>query len=443
MKPAVCLLLLGFTLPGRGEELSKQVWLTVDAYPPCQVFLETSRGESFQGRSGIPLRVTPPAYTDSAGHIVQYAQGFLMLRSPQHGALRISVAAQDWQANRLPAEGGQYRLVANSPWIGVRDYLSVHPFLSGFFGLALTSVLAASIGWRVDAQRRRRENAQLASQLQSTGDPMVGRKLGAYQVEARIGQGGMGSVYRVVDPGGGSYAAKVLYFETFDEEHLSRFRREFRVISQFQHPALVRGLDYGEEEGLAYCIMELVRGRTLSEYVHPEGLPWATIRPWIAQILAGLSYAHGCGIVHRDLKPSNIMLVDDQVKILDFGLARQAKLTALTLTGQAMGTPAYMAPEQVASASTDIDPRSDIYSLGVILFELLTGKVPFDSADVNEVVTLHLTKVPQACRPWYQGFRRSLTRSWPPCWPSVPPAALPAWTGFWKSCLRQDFLVDQ
>ncbi|MFN8605970.1 MAG: serine/threonine-protein kinase [Vulcanimicrobiota bacterium] len=390
------LLWMRLALPGPAQPLSEQVTVRVNAYPPCQVFLETSRGESYQGKSGMDLRLTPPAYTDSAGRVVQYAQGFLVLKAPDHGALRVSIPAQDWTAGRLPVEGGEYRLVATSAWVGARDFTGVHPWLSVCLLLGLVTATLAAARWRRDSLRRLQENSQLASQLQSTGDPLLGKNLGRYRVEARIGQGGMGSVYRVVDPAGGAYAAKVLYFDSLDEQQLSRFRREFRVISRFQHPALVRGLDYGEEQGLAYCVMELVQGHTLEEYVRPGGLPWPDVRPWIEKILSGLSHAHHSGIVHRDIKPSNIMVIGDQIKILDFGLARHSKITALTLTGHAMGTPAYMAPEQAEASGSEVDPRSDIYSVGVILFELLTGELPFVSSDPSELIAMHLTKVPPA-----------------------------------------------
>jgi serine/threonine-protein kinase len=204
----------------------------------------------------------------------------------------------------------------------------------------------------------------------------------------------MGSVYRVSDANGGEWAAKVLYFDDPVAQELQRFRREFRVLQQLSHPALLRAFDYGEEAGMAYCICEFVQGRTLNHYLRPQGQPWSTIWPWVEGILEGLSCAHQAGVVHRDLKPSNIMISESGVKILDFGLARQAQITAVTLTGQAFGTPTYMAPEQISASGTEVDVRSDLYSLGIILFELVSGRPPFQADDVQDIITQHLTLAP-------------------------------------------------
>lgn len=223
-------------------------------------------------------------------------------------------------------------------------------------------------------------------------DPLLGKNLGLYRVLSRVGQGGMGAVYRVQHTDGGYYAAKVVYFQNPEALELLRFRREFQVLSQLDHPALLRAFDYGEEKQMAYCICELLEGKTLDHFVRPEGLSWSAIWPWVRDILQGLRCAHEAGVVHRDLKPANLMVSEQGIKILDFGLARQEQMMAVTLTGQAFGTPTYMAPEQVSASGTEIDVRTDLYSLGVILFELLSGSPPFESEDVQDIITQHITR---------------------------------------------------
>lgn len=387
-------LCLGLSWAGSlwAQPLARDVELTVAAFPSCEVYLETPQGRSRLARSGQPTRVSPPVLRDANGVPAQYAPGTLVLLAADHGELRVPVAASDWTAGRLPAQGF-YRLPAATPLVALLDIARAYPLALGAGGLMLVLALAAGMRWRSLAGSRARQLQQLSSQLHTTGDPLIGKQLGNYQVVARLGQGGMGSVYRV-RADGGDYAAKVLYFSPQDGQELERFRREFKVLSQLRHFALPRAYDYAEAEGMAYCVMELVEGKTLNHYIRPGGLPWDSIWPWVQDILLGLECAHEQGIVHRDLKPANLMVTSGRVKILDFGLARQTDLTAVTLTGQGFGTPTYMAPEQVSASGTEVDPRSDLYSLGIILFELLTGQPPFRGDEVQEVVAQHMTRVP-------------------------------------------------
>ncbi|MFN8610629.1 MAG: serine/threonine-protein kinase [Vulcanimicrobiota bacterium] len=373
-------------LSGAWGELPEQVQLSVHTFPPSEVFLETASGLQFLGKSGRPLIVRPPAMLDAALRPAQYSNGFLVLKSPGHGNLRVSVPAQDWSSGRLPT-AGSYTLAAASPLVSLGDYFSVYPLPCG-----ASLLLGLLTVWK--ARQWRRQNVRLNQQLNTTGDPLIGKKLGEYQVLSRLGQGGMASVYKVRHRDGGLYAAKVIYFQQNESQEVQRFRREFRVLTQLNHPALLRAFDYGEEEGRAYTISELLEGQTLDHYVRPGGLEWSAIWPWVKSLLEGLACAHKAGIVHRDLKPSNIMICPQGVKILDFGLARQAQLTAVTLTGQAFGTPAYMAPEQVSASGSEVDLRTDLYSLGVVLYELLSGSPPFFSEDVHEMITQHVTQPP-------------------------------------------------
>ena len=380
--------LLAFLSVVAGAELPEQVKLSVHSFPPSEVFLETTTGSTYLGKSSQTLTVKPPAMLDAALRPVQYSNGFLILKAPQHADLRVSVPAQQWSGGRLP-ELGNYSLSGATALVTAGDYVRGYPLLS--LGLLVFVAVAA-----FKARQWRRGVRRLSAQLNTTGDPLIGRQLGRYKVEGRIGQGGMGAVYRVSHPDGGFYAAKVIYFEDAEALELQRFRREFRVLTQLQHPALLRAFDYGEEPQTAYCISELLEGQTLDCFVRPEGLSWSAIWPWVRSILEGLSCAHKAGVVHRDLKPANIMISQQGVKILDFGLARQAKLTAVTLTGQAYGTPTYMAPEQVTASGSEVDMRTDLYSFGVILYELLSGSPPFTGEDVQEVITQHIAQPPPA-----------------------------------------------
>ena len=367
-----------------GAELPEQVKLGVHSFPPAEVYLETTVGLNYLGKSGQQITVKPPAMLDAALRPAQYSNGFLVLKAPAHADLRVPVRAQDWSSGRLPSTGS-FALSGANPLVTLGDYVAVYPI--PVVGCVLFLIVGV-----IKARQWRRGLRRLSEGLKTTGDPLIGKKLGTYQVESRLGQGGMAAVYRVRHPDGGFYAAKVIYFEQAESAELLRFRREFRVLLQLQHPHLLRAFDYGEEARMAYCVSELLEGQTLDHYVKPGGLSWGEVWPWVRAILEGLACAHKAGIVHRDLKPANIMICGQTAKILDFGLARQAQLTAVTLTGQAYGTPTYMAPEQVTASGSEVDLRTDLYSLGVILYELLAGEPPFVSEDVQEMIRLHLTQ---------------------------------------------------
>ena len=362
-----------------------EVKLTVRCFPPAEVYLDTPTGLSLLGYSDGEIPVKPPVMRDAEGKIRQYARGELVLRAPDHQDLRVPVTSQDWAAGQLPAQ----RLVANSLLVTVQDYSRAYPRGSALgLVLALWGVVAA-MRWRKAARSTAEEVRELSSQLDTSGDPLIGKLVGRYRVESRLGQGGMGSVYRVRDDAG-VYAAKVVYYDELASQMVDRFRREFKLLSQLKHPTFPRCFDYHEGDGMAFCVMELVQGKTLRQVIKREGLPWTTVRPWLLDILDGLATAHAQGIVHRDLKPENIMVNGEEVKILDFGIARQHNVTAITMTGQAFGTPQYIAPEQVYGSSSEIDARTDLYSLGIILFELLAGHPPFQADDVQELISMQI-----------------------------------------------------
>ncbi len=236
---------------------------------------------------------------------------------------------------------------------------------------------------------------------------LLGRTLNQkYQLEAQLGAGGMGTVYRAKRLLIGDTAAvKVLnQKQVTDPLAVERFRREAQAAARLKHPNLVTIYDTGiSDEGLLYFVMELVEGPNLRAVIKQQGpLKQGAAAEIIRQVCAALDEAHRQGVVHRDLKPENIVVQQTptglQVKVLDFGIASLRDLTVgrLTLTGQVLGTPYYMSPEQCLGE--ELDGRSDIYSLGVVLFEMLTGIVPFNSPTPTAIVVQHVTQQPPSLR---------------------------------------------
>jgi serine/threonine protein kinase len=253
---------------------------------------------------------------------------------------------------------------------------------------------------------RERAECQPSHAAPVPSDPFVGRCLaGRYRIEGRIGQGGMGTVYRArhetLDK---PIAVKVIRGDLAKSSlNVARFEREAKAAASLDHEHVVDVIDYGHtEDGVAYMVMELLEGRTLDQVLATEG-PLAPGRAvaiaW--QIAKGLREAHGGGVIHRDLKAPNVFLVErdghDHVKLLDFGISKMRESTEddvkLTSTGVVMGTPNYLSPEQ-AKGEKDLDHRVDIYALGVIFFEMLTGKLPFDGTNVLELAYKHISSEP-------------------------------------------------
>jgi tRNA A-37 threonylcarbamoyl transferase component Bud32 len=238
-------------------------------------------------------------------------------------------------------------------------------------------------------------------------DPLVGTRLGDYTIRALIGRGGMARVYEGVDERLGRRAAiKVMevHHERQDEMTM-RFVREARAVANLDHPNIISIYQFGEGPDLYYMAMKYVEGRTLlsilkqmrqdKKYIHSDHV--LTI---VTEVASALDYAHSHGVIHRDIKPSNIMLTTDNHAVLtDFGLTMQ--LGTDSTLGTAFGTPRYIAPEQAISSQRSV-PQSDIYSLGVVLYEMATGQAPFDSDSPMSLALSHITSTPpppQSLRP--------------------------------------------
>ncbi len=242
-------------------------------------------------------------------------------------------------------------------------------------------------------------------------DPYIGRDIlnGQFKILKKIGTGGMGAVYKALQPDmNRMVAVKILHAKLKNRKDLvSRFRREARAMSHLTHPNTVKVLLYGElDDGELYIVMEYLDGKNLNQVVRREG-PLTVDRavPVLMQVCGALEEAHQLGIIHRDLKPENIFLTNsggltDFAKVLDFGLAkvteRELRPGSIMLTqeGMVFGTPEFMSPEQAQGKT--LDHKSDIYSLAVILYEALTGKLPFDARSSMEYIQLHVTRQPIA-----------------------------------------------
>ena len=235
-----------------------------------------------------------------------------------------------------------------------------------------------------------------------SAEPFGGRRLGRYELLAEIGRGGMGVVYRARQPGlGREVAVKVLASGPFAARgFVERLRTEAAVLGRLHHPGVVTVHEVGVADGQPFLVMELVPGGSLADRVAERPLPPAAAAELMFQVALAIEHAHAAGVWHRDLKPGNILLdAEGRPRVTDFGLAKLAETdSGLTLSGQALGTPGYLAPEQVDSSLHAPGPWTDVYALGAVLYHLLTGRPVFRAANVRETFHQTLTSEPASPR---------------------------------------------
>ncbi len=221
---------------------------------------------------------------------------------------------------------------------------------------------------------------------------LIGHRLSRFELERIIGEGAQATVYKAYQPRlDRSVAVKVLHGSY--RETLKRFEREAKTIARLQHPNIMAIYEYGEEDGYPYIAMEYVAGGTLQGRLLGQPLDWQTVLRLVIPVADALHYAHEQDLVHRDIKPSNILMPQEDWPLLaDFGLVKARAVTesSLTETGLVMGTPAYMSPEQ--ANGEPVDARTDMYALGIIIFEMITGRLPFEHKNPNMVMVAHVSE---------------------------------------------------
>lgn len=233
----------------------------------------------------------------------------------------------------------------------------------------------------------------------------VGENIGPYQLLEQIGEGGMGAVFKAYHPALDRYVALKIIHASFREDptFIARFQREARVVAKLEHPNIVPIYDYSEYQKLAYLVMKFIEGNTLKDRLARGSMNFYEILQVVDSVGSALEYAHSQGVLHRDIKPSNVLLgANGMLYLADFGLARIAQAEASTLSSESiLGTPHYVSPEQ-AMGRHDLDKRTDIYSFGVMLYELVVGQAPFKDKSGFAIIHDHIytpPPLPRALRP--------------------------------------------
>ena len=242
-------------------------------------------------------------------------------------------------------------------------------------------------------------------------DKYIGKRLDArYEVNELIGVGGMSLVYRAYDViEAQSVAIKILKDEYFgNSEFMKRFKNESRAVAVLSHPNIVKVLNVSFGTNFQYIVMEYISGITLKEYISKKGqIDWKESVQIITQVLKALAHAHSRGVIHRDIKPQNIMITDDNVvKVTDFGIARFFTNETQTMTDKTIGSVHYISPEQAKGLKTDV--KSDIYSVGIVLYEMLTNRLPFEADNAVSVAIMQMQVVPQSPRALNQSIPPAL-----------------------------------
>ena len=328
---------------------------------------------------------TESAQTSGVGDTA--AEGSPLPHSPSRspGSADSGPPAADGSSRDAVPPSGRGAAVADEAATRATPFLPPGALVGGALASLALAVLVAA--WLLRSRRVHPGARRAAWRLQPGGQ----RRVGDYRVDDELGRGGMATTYRARRVSDGRTVALKIPHETGDPTYLERFVREGRLGETLHHPGIVRIFEAGEDRGLAFLAMELLPGHTLEAEIarHPQGMPLRAALEIARDVAEALDYAHGKGIVHRDLKPANVMLLPDGTrKVMDFGVARIAGQPGLTTSQVFFGSPVYAAPE-LAGEPRDIGPRSDLYSLGIVLFELLEGRPPFVHESVLRLLELH------------------------------------------------------
>ena len=248
----------------------------------------------------------------------------------------------------------------------------------------------------LESEQRRTQEAEKRAQITSM-TLNVPERIGDYKVNEMLGRGGMAAVYKVESSYGDIFAMKVPLPHVIDDaEFMKRFSHEATIGQSMNHPSIARLYDFNSDKakGVPFICMEFVEGQSLASVIKDEApLDMPRVLRYVKRIAEGLDYAHSKEIVHRDIKPANIMIGSKKtLKIMDFGIARASDLSRMTQTDTVLGTPMYMAPEQIDSKEADL--RADLYALGVVFYELSTGQLPFDETEPMKVIMQKLASDP-------------------------------------------------
>lgn len=372
--------------------------------PDAQVYVVLGQGQKELSRGGLS-RAQTRALNDSL-HLVIEAPDFqkLEVNEPYDAANIDRDGVYHWP----PAGQPPLAMIPAGPMGWLKKFWYV------FAALALLVAAISSYGLVVRGRARQvdaRQKALEARIARSTDRDALHNTLlmGRFRILSKLGSGGMATVYEGIldDAPEETVAIKLMRDDLAeDPEFRQRFQREFKLAARLSHPSIVRVIELGEQDKLYFIVMEFVQGRTLKSVL--EERPSDVMR-FFRPIAEAVQYAHSQGVVHRDLKTDNVMVLDSgRVKVMDFGLARTHDGTKITQTGTAMGTPAYMAPEQITTGLADA--RSDQYSLGVMLYEMLCGQKPFEAPDIMALAMKHLNEAVPVPADQPLGVQRVLLR---------------------------------
>ncbi len=341
------------------------------------VVFRTSPGAviNHENTTGVSDQPLPIHFTDGTARVVVSRAGYLK----QAILLDQSDISE---SGEYPAQGN-LTLQPEHFWIPYTDWVGNHLVLT----LSATVLASALLALSLVRRGKHKQKARILEKFEARRDlhdSLVLQVVGGYMLAEPLGSGGMATVYRglpVADlDESKAVAVKVLGREILEEpEFRERFRREVNAYRKLSHPNIVQIYDWGElETGLIYITLELIQGETLRSRMVKQSLPPLQVYSVIESLASALDHAHGRGVIHRDLKPENLMLTQSgQLRVMDFGLARHEGAERLTQTGVIMGTPAYMAPEQLSGG--EVDARLDQYAIGVITYELLCQQLPYSN----------------------------------------------------------------